>query len=150
MESTNGNGFRKAILYARVSTDSAAPGPLPMRTGPPLPARAGVRVARLLTEGAPKPREVAARQAKTPTVFSPGSPHMNGVGTAPHQPLVSRSWQEEGIGADVTLRRTATVRATPPLAPTSDAPHDATRQSAGKPPMRWISTGRSGRWERSS
>ena len=150
MQSTNDYGSRRASLHARVSADGAAFGPLHTRTGLPLPARAGVRRARLHAEGTSKTREKPARKANPPTGPVLRWPSMNEHGAAPHQPLIRGAWKEEGIGTEVTLTRTVRGRTTTSPASTSGAPHDATRPSRSKPPTRWGSTRSSVRWKWSS
>ncbi len=143
---------RKAILYARVSTDGAGPGPLHTRLGSPLPARAGHRGARLQAEGISKTRKAEVRKTNSSTGSSPSWPSMNRHGAAPPQPLGCGTWKEEGIGAEGTLARTARAWTPPPLlAPTLDALSKATRMPRSKPPTRWVvSTRSSGRWKWSS
>jgi hypothetical protein len=80
MQNTSVQGSRRASLHTRVSAKGVEPGPLHTKTGPPLPAQAGVLGARLYAEGTSKPREVAAPGANSPTGFSPGWPSMNGAG----------------------------------------------------------------------
>jgi hypothetical protein len=119
---------------------ATGPGLLHTRTGLPLPAQAGVRGARLQDEGPSTTRETAARKANSPTESSPSWPSMNEHSAAPHQPLVCGAWKEERIRAEGTLTRTVRGCATPPLAPTLDAPPDATRLLRSKPLTRWVST----------